>query len=121
MSQPRDRKIQIRLTADELATIDKLAHLAGKTRTAFLLDAALTQKVNLTYVDTEPLRQAMRRHSGIASNINQMAHRMNMRKQPPDEEIRMAMADAWKASMDVKATLQKILAKIEGGGSRDDG
>lgn len=121
MTQQRDKKIQIRLTADELAAIDNLAKMAGKTRTAFLLDAALNQEVKLTYVDTEPLRDAMRKHSGIASNINQMAHRMNMRRQPPSDEIRMAMADAWKASMDVKRTLQDILEKLDGGGSRDDG
>lgn len=107
--QPRSRRVEIRLTAAELAAIDGAAQAAGMTRTAYLVAAATGADIAPVVVDAEPLRQSARRWSGVASNINQLARAANAGKLRADASVLAAITEARDAAVDAKAAALAML------------
>lgn len=109
--QPRSRRLEIRVTDSELAAIDAAAERAGMTRTAYLVASATGADVAPVVVDAEPLRQAARRWSGVATNVNTIAHAVNAGHVPADADLRAAIGDASAAAADAKDAALAMLAE----------
>lgn len=102
----KNRRLEIRLSENELAEIDRRAELLRVSRSKYLLQSALHQKIIL--LDNAEIKKLTRELRKIGTNINQIALLVNTGKikcihiDDTKEEIRKIWQELKKLRDDVK-------------------
>lgn len=102
----KNRRLEIRLTEDELYKIDSKAQKLRMSRSKFLLQAALHQKIIV--LDSTSIKQLTSELRKIGININQIAILCNMGKlecvhiEDTKSEIKKVWEELNKLRQDVK-------------------
>lgn len=75
----RDRRLEVRLTADEAASIDERARLTGRSRSDYVRHALTGRHKDraAASVSAEELRAAMVELKRCGNNANQIARKLN--------------------------------------------
>jgi hypothetical protein len=113
----RDRRFEMRLTADEYAAVEAGAERFGTTITGLVrkaVKAALTQQSVLLPDEREAIDKAREQFRQAGVNLNSLLRQTYlfqdgvMERGPSEEEFRFMLADLRQATDALKLTLKKL-------------
>ncbi len=121
MSRKRQKAVTVRLTEYELNSLNKRIEESGQTKQSYMINALLgapivaKEEINEWKKISGQFSELIKQLRGIATNINQIAHKVNATNEMPLKEVLSEtdeqVADIRKEGEKIWQSLRQLIAK----------